>query len=49
MIGCHDTYVAKLERGDVGELGVSFAFRIEELSADWPQGPIRAREWAEAG
>lgn len=44
LIGCHQTMVARLMKGGRTP-GLGLALRIQELSAEWPEGPIRASEW----
>jgi len=41
--GCHQTTISKMLRGE--NPGLALACRLEEATADWPHGPIAAREW----
>lgn len=44
-IGCDQSTLSKILAGTRGA-GLRVAAMIEEASADWPDGPIRAAEWA---
>lgn len=44
LIGCHSTFVNRLLAGNRRAHG-AIAFAIEDLTRDWDEGPIDAREW----
>jgi transcriptional regulator with XRE-family HTH domain len=44
-VGCHPTYIRLIEEGRRELSGLEFAQRLEALSAEWSDGPIRVEEW----
>lgn len=45
LIGCAQSLVSAIERG-AKRPGLTVAFTIERLTAEWAEGPILARDWA---
>lgn len=43
LLGCDPSFVGKVEGGE-RRMGAS-AFALEDLTADWEEGPILARDW----
>jgi transcriptional regulator with XRE-family HTH domain len=48
-LGISQALVSSIERGDTVVTKLALAKRIQELSREWPEGPIRIEEWVEAG
>jgi transcriptional regulator with XRE-family HTH domain len=46
LLGCDPSFIGKVESG-VRRFS-AFAFALEDLTADWEEGPIRARDWVTA-
>lgn len=45
VIGCTQVAVSHLLQGR-RDAGLKLGLRIQELTADWPEGPIRVEEWS---
>lgn len=45
--GTDPAFLYRILRGD-RRPGLAFAVAIERITADWPDGPIRASEWVPA-
>lgn len=43
-LGCHQTYVSRLLRGEQGPR-LRVAHAIRDLTSDWAEGPIEPEEW----
>ena len=44
-LDCHPSYVGRIEDAGRDLKGLQYAQRLEALSKDWPEGPIRTEEW----
>lgn len=44
ILGCTPAFVAMMRRGEKRP-GLAMAVRIERLTAQWSEGPIRPSEW----
>ena len=47
-IGCDRSYLSHLMTDDRRSVGLAFAFKLENATADWSGGQIEAREWTDA-
>ncbi len=46
-LGISQTLLSDIERGVAKVSKLTLAVRIEQLSASWSEGPIRAAEWVD--